>query len=282
MTQVHIVTDSNCNIPPSLCHELDIHVVPLPFVLDGVTYIEGVDVGPKAIFPLLRTAKSMPTTSAPTPGAFKETFDRLAANRGPVLAILVGRQFSSTYVTAQMAKELLPDVDLTLIDSKSNAMALGFQVLAVARAAKQGRGLVELISIAQQAMGATGILFSVKDLEYPYRGGRIGRVQRFLGGALNLYPILEIRGAPIESIQPARSAQKAMSRLLDLAEQRMVRGRPYRLAILHADNEKGAKMLQAAAQERFDPEEMILSELSPVLTIHVGPGALGVAYCSGI
>jgi DegV family protein with EDD domain len=282
MDKVHIVTDSNCNIPASLCQQLDIHVVPLPFVLDGATYIEYVDVGPKAFFPLLRNAKSIPTTSGPTPGAFKETFEKLAADGNPILAILVGRRFSSTLLSAETAKQELPDFDLTLIDSESNAMALGFQVLATARAAKQGKELEHLVSIARQAMDATGIFFSVRDLEYLYRGGRIGLAQRLLGSALELFPIFEIRRSPIQLVERQRTSRKVLSRLLDLVEQRLAGGRPYRLAILHADDEAGANGLKAAALDRFDPEEILVNELSPVLSIHTGQGALGIAYSSGL
>jgi DegV family protein with EDD domain len=282
MAKVHIVTDSNCNIPASLCQELDIHVVPLPFVLDGATYIEYVDVGPKAFFPLLRNAKSIPTTSGPTPGAFKETFEKLAADGNPILAILVGRRFSSTLLSAETAKKELPGIDLTLIDSESNAMALGFQVLATARAARQGKNLEQLVSIAHQAMDATGIFFSVRDLEYLYRGGRIGLAQRLLGSALDIFPIFEIRRSPIQLVDRQRTSRKVLSRLLDLVERRLAGGRPYRLAILHADNETGANTLKAAALERFAPEEILVNELSPVLSVHTGQGALGVAYSSGL
>jgi DegV family protein with EDD domain len=282
MAKVHIVTDSNCNIPASLCQELDIHVVPLPFVLDGATYIEYVDVGPKAFFPLLRNAKSIPTTSGPTPGAFKETFEKLAADGNPILAILVGRRFSSTLLSAETAKKELPGIDLTLIDSESNAMALGFQVLATARAARQGKNLQQLVSIAHQAMDATGIFFSVRDLEYLYRGGRIGLAQRLLGSALDIFPIFEIRRSPIQLVDRQRTSRKVLFRLLDLVERRLAGGRPYRLAILHADNETGANTLKAAALERFAPEEILVNELSPVLSVHTGQGALGVAYSSGL
>ncbi|HZD58718.1 MAG TPA: DegV family protein [Anaerolineales bacterium] len=282
MAKVHIVTDSNCNIPAALCQELDIHVVPLPFVLDGATYIEYVDVGPKAFFPLLRNAKSVPTTSGPTPGAFKETFEKLAADGNPILSILVGRHFSSTLLSAETAKKELPDVDLTLIDSESNAMALGFQVLATARAASRGERLGQLVEIVHQAMEATGIFFSVRDLEYLYRGGRIGFAQRLLGSALDIFPIFEIRRSPIHLVERQRTFRKVISRLLDLVEQRLADGRPYRLAVLHADDHAGANALMSAALERFDPEELLVNELSPVLSVHTGQGALGVAYSSGL
>lgn len=141
MKNLHIVTDSNCHIPPALCYELNIHVVPLPFVWDGISYLENVDMGPREFYSRLRHSKSIPTTSGPTPGAFANEFESLGSDGKPIIAILVGTVFSSTFTTANLAKDMLPNVDVTIIDSDSNTMGLGFQVLAAASAAKEGKGL---------------------------------------------------------------------------------------------------------------------------------------------
>jgi DegV family protein with EDD domain len=126
MKNLHILTDSNCHIPAALCQELDIHVVPLPFVWDNITYLDNVDMGPREFYSKLRTSQSLPTTSGPTPGAFKDALESLASDGKPVLAILVGEVFSSTFTTANLAKDMLPNVDVTIINSDSNTMALGF------------------------------------------------------------------------------------------------------------------------------------------------------------
>ena len=282
MRNVHIVTDSNCHIPSALCQELEIHVVPLPFTWDGVTYLDVVDMGHREFYSKLRSSKSLPVTSAPTPGSFKEVFENLSSDGRPILAILVGKQFSSTSVTAQLAREMLPDARILLVDSESNATGLGFQVLAAARAAREGKDLDELISIANQAKDVSGVLFSVTDLEYMRRGGRIGLAKSLLASTLRLDPILEIKSGPVTPVEQVRTSRRVIPRLLDLVEERLVGGRPYRLAVLHADVETRAWNLMSAARDRFDPDEMFVSELNPILGIHVGPGAIGLAYSSGL
>jgi len=283
MGNLHVVTDSNCHIPPALCRELDIHVIPLPFVWDSTTYLDNVDMGPREFYARLRASHTVPTTSGPTPGAFMDLFGSLASDGKPVLAILVGEVFSSsTFTTARLARDMLPDVDLTLIDSDSNTMGLGFQVLAAARAAKNGKGLDEVISIVNAMKNRCGVVFSVPDLDYLRLGGRISHVQHFLASTLKLVPILELRGGPIKPVERLRNEKNVIPHMLDLVAERLVNERPLRMAVVHADAEKKAWQLAKAARERFQPDELITSELNPVVGIHAGPDALGLAFASGV
>ena len=282
MKSVHIVTDTNCHIPSTLCQELELHVVPLPFTWDGVTYLDVIDMGHREFYSKLCLSESLPVTSAPTPRAFKQVFEDLSSDGRPILAILVGKRFSSTYITAELARKMLPDARILLFDSESNVMGLGFQVLAAARAAREGKSLEDVISIADQARDGSGVLFSVTDLHYLQRGGRIGLAQRLVASTLRLYPILEIKGGPITPIERVRTSARAIPRLLDLVQERLIRDRPHRLAVLHSDDETRAQDLMSAARERLDPDETFVCEINPIIGIHVGPGAIGLAYSSGI
>jgi DegV family protein with EDD domain len=282
MGRLHIVTDSNCHIPPDLCHELNITVIPLPFAWDGTTYLDSVDIGPREFYSRLRLSETLPTTSAPTPGSFKTEFERLAADGRPLLAILVGKDFSSTYLTAGLAREMVPEADIRILNSSSNTMGLGFQVLAAARAALAGKTADEVIEVVEQVQDKIGVVFAVRDVSYLRRGGRISRIQGFFGEALNLIPIMELRGGPIRPVERLRSEAKLTSRLLELVSVRVQDARPVRMAVVHADSESAAWNLMAATRERFHPDELIMSELSPVVGIHVGPDALGIAYSSGV
>lgn len=282
MRDVHIVTDSCCHIPSALCQELDIHVVPLPFVWDNVTYLDNVDMGPREFYSKLRTSQSFPTTSGPTPGSFKDEFESLASDGKPVLAILVGEVFSSTFTTAKLAKDMLPNVELTLVNSDSNTMGLGFQVLAAARAAREGKSLDEIITIVNKVKDTGGVVFSVSALDYLRRGGRISHVQHFFASTLKLVPIMELKGGPIKPVERVRNHNNVIPRTLDLVAERLSYERPIRMAVVHADAEAQAWELSKAAPGRFHPDEFIMSELSPVLGIHAGPDAVGLAYASGV
>lgn len=281
MKKLHIVTDSMCHIPHALCQELEIDVIPLPYVWDNKTYFDNIDMSPREFYKKLRKSKSIPTTSGPPPGLFVDKFRSLSKDKKPILAILVGSVFSSTYNAANLAKNDLPDIEITTIDSKSNSMGLGFQVLAAARAVKKGKGLNEVISITEKVRDKSGVVFSVPDLKYLSQGGRISHLQHLVGSTLNLVPIMEINQGPIKLVRRVRNKSIYKS-LLDIAAERLAGEDLIRLAVIHADAEEDAWKLATIVRERFNPSEFISSEITPVLGIHAGPDAVGIAYSSGI
>jgi DegV family protein with EDD domain len=282
MTKVHIVTDSNCHIPEALCQELDIHVVPLPYDWDGMTYLDGIDMSNREFYTRLRNSDSIPTTSGPTPGSFVELYEKLSADGDPILSVHVGNEFSSTLLSANSVKEMLPGATIVTLDSHSNALGLGFQILALARAAREGENFDSLLSLAEKAIEATGVVFAVEDIEYLHRGGRISFGKRIIGTALNLIPIMEVRKGPIQQLELTRSQKSVTPRLIEILEERLAGSKPKRVGVLHSDAEERAWELKKAVEERLNPDELIFMELNPILGIHVGPGALGLAYSAGV
>jgi len=278
MPKTAFIVDSTAYIPPSLVQQFDITVIPQVLIWDDQTLLDGVDIQPTAFYERLRDSKTMPTTSQATIGAFKEVFEPLVEEGRPILAILVSNKLSGTIQSADQAKALFPEATIVTVDSEATAMALGFQVLAAARAAREGKSFEEVTEIARQAKFRTGVVFVVDTLEFLHRGGRIGGASRLLGTALNLKPILELQDGVIEAVDRVRTRSKAQARLLDLLETR-IDGRPnLRLAVLHAAAEQQARDLLEIAANRFNPIETVFSEVSPVVGTHIGPGGLALCY----
>ena len=220
----------------------------------------------------------MPTTSQATIGAFKEVFEPLVEEGRPILAVLVSDKLSGTIQSAEQAKALFPDATIAIVDSEAAAMAMGFQVLAAARAAREGKSFEEVTEVARAAKRRTGVVLVVDTLEFLHRGGRIGGASRWLGTALNLKPILELQDGVLEAVDRVRTRSKAQARLLDILEGR-IDGRPnLRLAVLHAAAEQRARDLLEVAANRLNPIETVFSEVSPVVGTHVGPGTIGLCY----
>lgn len=281
MSQVHIVTDSASHIPEALREELNIHVVHLPFAWDGETYLDEIDMGKREFYARLRSSSSQPTTSGPTPGSYLEKYEQLAERGGEILMIHVGSEFSSAHQTAKLAKSMLPNAPIHLIDSHSNAMGLGFQVLAVARAARDGMEFEELLDLAEDVRAKSGVIFYVEDVGYMHRGGRVNLGQRVLASILNIIPILQINGGPIEITGRARSKKAAMNKMAEIVAGIVQAERPLRIAVHHADDEKTAFALRQLVEQELNPDELMLEEVSPILGIHTGPGAVGMAYSVG-
>lgn len=281
MANVQVVTDSMCGIPAALCQELGISVVPLPLFMDDHTYLDG-EINPKEFYSRLRSKKSLPTTSGPTPGSFKEVFESLGADGSPVLAILVGSQFSSTYSAATQAKTMSSNVGVTLFDSGSNTLGMGFMAIAAARAAREGMSLVDILDLLDRMKESTGVVFAVSDLDYLRRGGRISHIGQLIATTLRQVPILEIRNGPIQPVERVRGGASVLPKLVELVADRVGERRPLRVGVVHTDADAMAFELAKQAREQLRPHELITSELTPVLGIHTGPDAVGLVYSTGI
>ncbi len=278
MSKTAFVVDSTAYIPPDQVQQFDIKVIPQVLIWDDETMLDGVDIQPTAFYERLRDSKTMPTTSQATIGAFIEVFKPLVEAGRPILAILVSDKLSGTIQSAEQAKAEFPDAKIVIVDSEATAMALGFQVLAAARGARDGKSFEEVTEIARQAKRQTGVLLVVDTLEFLHRGGRIGGASRLLGTALSMKPVLELQDGVLDVVEKVRTRSKAQARLLDILEER-IDGRPnLRLAVLHAAAEQQARDLLEIASNRLNPMETVLSEVSPVVGTHVGPGTLGLCY----
>jgi DegV family protein with EDD domain len=280
MPKLHIVTDSTAHIPDTLCQEYDIKVVPLPYVWEGNTYFD-FDIGPREFYAKLRNSNTIPSTSGPPPKLFKEQFEALTNDGNPILVITVAKFFSSTFKAANLAKEMVSDLDVTVFSSDSNSMGFGFQVLAAARAAREDKSLDEVLNILEHVKRTSGVIFAAPHIKYLLRGGRINHIQYYFASVLNLIPIMEIRNGPIKPIERVRQNKNIIPHLLDLVSERLEDEKPLRMAVVHVDAEAQAWDLAKGVRERFSPDELITTELTPVLGIHAGPDAVGLAYSTG-
>lgn len=278
MTRIAIVTDSTAYLPEELRSKYEIKVAPQVLIWGEEELLDGIDIQPTQFYERLKTAEIMPKTSQATVAAFQKIFEPLVAQGQPILAVLISTKLSGTVQSAELAKEMFPHARIEIVDTESCAMALGFQALAVARAAEQGKSFDEVAALAQQAKGKTGVLFVVDTLEFLHRGGRIGGAARFLSTALSIKPLLELQNGAIEPLERVRTKSKAIARLLDVLEERIAGRGNLRLAVLHAAVEQEARDLLQAATERFKPIETVFSEVSPVVGAHIGPGTLGMCY----
>ncbi len=282
---VALVTDSTAYIPQDLVERYRIHVVPVQIIWEGVTYKDGVDIQPDELYRRLPEAKELPTTSQPSAKDFLDVFQKLHNEGYDILTITLSKNLSGTYGSAEQARKMLPEARIELVDSRSVAMALGFQVLAVARALEENpdMSLDEAKALAERASHHTGVLFLVDTLEYLHRGGRIGGAAKFLGTMLNLKPLLTLdEDGRILPAGKVRTRRKAMRTLLDLLAERVGDRRPLRLAAMHAAAEAEARQLMEMAKERFQPDEVLYTTVSPAVGVHLGPGTVGLCYMAGM
>jgi DegV family protein with EDD domain len=213
-----------------------------------------------------------------------KAFTNLLEQGYDVMGVFISEKLSGTLDSARQAREELASAKdkIVLFDSENTGMALGFQALALARAATEGASLVDCQKLAETVRPDTGVFFAVETLEFLHRGGRIGGAQRYLGSALNLKPILTIKDGKVDSADRVRTSKKAYEKIIELVAEKCAGKSNIRLATLHANAEENAKEVLKAAAEKLSAVESILSTVSPAIGTHTGPGTVGLAYCTGV
>lgn len=285
MSKIAIVTDSTATIPAELLKHYPVFVAPLQVIWDEKCYLDGIDIKPTEFYDRLSHSSTMPSTSQVTPANFMTVYEDLVRQDYQIISIHISQKLSGTLDSATQAKHQFPGARIELFDSATTAMAMGFQVLAVARAASLGASMDECIAVAKKAREHTGVLFMASTLEFLHRGGRIGGAARFLGTALDLKPILEVRDGRIEAVERVRSINKAIDRLVELAVRRIDSRSPIRLAAIHANDPENAANLLEKVKSKFgisEISETMIAEVSPVLGTHTGPGTVGIGFMAGM
>jgi DegV family protein with EDD domain len=284
MSKIAIVTDSTAWIPGDLVNQYNITVAPQVLIWGEETLNDGVDIQPHEFYARIKTAKVMPTTSQVPIVTMQSIFSGLLDKGFDVLGIFISSKLSGTMQSAIQGREALSQGKdkVHVLDSNSTAMAMGFQVLATARAVEDGASITDAKAVAEKARDHTGVYFAVETLEFLHRGGRIGGAARLIGTALNMKPVLALVDGKVEAIERIRTKGKALDRVLELIAEKIKGQSPIRLASLHANAPEEALALLDRATKALNATESIFTEVSPVVGNHAGPGVVGLAYMFGM
>lgn len=281
---MQIVTDSgtDLSLSPEQLTELDIHVVPLVVTLEGKSYREGVDIQPGEFYRLLAATDSLPITSQPSAGGFAEIYRRLAATDPDILSIHMTSGLSGTFNAAQAGAELVPEANVTHVDTKTLSAAAGWQVEAAARALKAGWTKERVLALMERISAASESMYTLKELKYLIHGGRISHMKGLIASMLNIKPLIgveKVNGTYVQLGQ-VRTFKRAVKGLVDLMARQHAPGSALRVQVLHSYNPEGAAMLRELIDQRFDCTWLPVGPMSLVLGAHTGPSMVGVAYAS--
>ncbi|MFH1140506.1 MAG: DegV family protein [Chloroflexota bacterium] len=279
--QVAIVTDSSVSLPRAMVEEWGIQVAPLEVHFGDRPYRDGDDLVPDAFYQMLQTADPLPTTSAPKPASFLDAFRRASPTARHVVCLTLAARFSATYdsarAAAELARQALPELTIHVVDTHTAVSAEALVVLAAAKAARQGRGLEEVLEVCYSVMERVTLIAFLDTLRFVWRSGRIPWVAAWMGDALSVKPMLELKEDEARLVARPRTRSRATERLLREVERR-TRGRPLVVNVVHAADPEGAHYLCQRVQARFDCREAFVSEFSPAIGVHTGPGLLGLAF----
>ena len=279
---MQIVTDTGMDLylPPELQPDVPIYIVPHTITLDGKSYRSGEDVQSDELQKMLMATPSFPVTSQPSAGDFAEVYRKLAAADPDILSIQMSSGLSGTYNAARLGAQMVPEANITVLDTKTLCAALGWQVAAAGRAIKAGWPLDKIVSLIERIGAATESMYTLDELKYLIHGGRISHMKGLVASLLRIRPLIGVEkvGGTYSQLGMARTFEKALQGLVDNMLKHHKAGSALRVQVLHSYNHSGVAALRDLIAPVFKCTWMPTHYMSPALAAHTGPSMVGVAF----
>jgi DegV family protein with EDD domain len=273
-----VVTDSAANLPPEMAAEHGISVVPMYLKFGESVYQDGVDLPRNEFYAKLEREEVPVSTAAPSVGDYREVFERALEHAEGVVCVTVASFVSVSFDSARVAANELGG-RVKVVDSKSASMGEGWAALEAARLAATDAGLDEVAARTEDVAARTQLAATINTFEFLRRSGRVHALLAYAGTALNIKPVFALRGGKIEQLGRPRSRARAIERILDETRPLAARG-PLRCAVAHAAVPEEAEALLARITGELDCDETLLTEFTPLMGAHTGPGVLAIAAWS--
>jgi DegV family protein with EDD domain len=278
---MQFVTDSGTDLSLSKeqMGDLNIHVIPLTVTLDGKSYRERVDIEPEEFYRLLSASDSLPVTSQPSPGDLVDIYQQLTDDP-EIFSIHISSGLSGTVNAAQLAADMLPEANITVVDTKTLSVAAGWQVEAAARAAKAGWPKDKILELIRKISDASDSLYTLKELKYLIHGGRISHMKGLLASLLNIKPFIgvEKEGGTYVQLGQVRTFKRAMAGIVEHMVKQHGRGSSLRVQVRHSNNPEAAETLHELIDQSFDCAWLPTDTISLVLGAHTGPSLVAAAF----
>jgi len=277
---MQVVSDRAMDLSDEQMQGLDVHLVPLTFTLDGKTYRSGEDVQPDEFYQLIASTESFPTTSQPSAGEFAEVYRQLAATDPDILSVHISSGLSGTLNAAKAGAAMVPEANVTFVDTKTLSGAEGWQVEAAVHAVKAGWAKEKILTMLEKIGAATDTMYTLATLKYLIHGGRISHLKGLIGSVLNLKPLIgvEKQEGKYINLAQARTLEKATLKIVDQIALTYKHGTELRAHVMHGHNASGAQLLRERLDQVFKCTWLPTSSIAPVLGAHTGPGLVGIAY----
>jgi len=278
---VKILADSACDLPLEFYQENNVALIPLKVLIDENEYEDLRTIQPIEVYDSIR-AGNHPKTSQPSQLEFQKAFVELAKNNQQGIYIAFSSQLSGTYQTAVMVydqvKEEYPNIDLTIIDTKCASLGVGLCVREAARLANNNASKDEIVRDVQFRSSHMEHLFTVEDLDYLAKGGRLSKASAFLGGLLNIKPLLNVEDGKLVPIEKIRGKKKLLNRIIEVMKQRGTDFESQVIGISHADDLTTANEMKEKFLQEFNPQEVIITSVGASIGSHTGPGTIAIFF----
>ena len=276
---IKIVTDSTSYIPKKYLEKYDISVVSLNILLKNTNRRE-TSISNQTFYKEMEEAKEFAVSSQPTPEEFYDVFDKIAKNGDDIVGIFISSEMSGTYSTANLVKNMILekyDINIEIIDSRTNCMQMGFIVLEAAKHAKFGKSMNDILDIANNTIKNSRFVFSPSVLDYLKKGGRIGSASALIGNLFQIKPILTVNNGKTDVLAKVRTKKKAVSTMIDILMNDLKEKELGGVIVHHINCEEDGLTLAKTLEEKLNMK-VDIQDIGPVIGSHVGPGSIGIAY----
>ncbi|MDA1739754.1 DegV family protein [Bacillus cereus] len=283
---VKIITDSAADLPVELLQAYDIDLIPLRVYDESETeYLDGVTLESVTLLQKMREG-AVYRTSLPSLETFQEKFVSYAKEGNPCIYLAFSSELSGTYQSSVLIKEEVKEtyanLDLEIIDTKCASFGQGLVVLEAAKMAKDGASKEDILKRVDFLMNHMEHIFTVADLQYLVRGGRLSKVAGFIGGLLNIKPILNVEEGKLVPLEKVRGKKKVLGRIVDIMEERGKELKGQTIGITHGDDLETAEALKALITERFGCEVFIVNTIGAAIGAHTGPGVITLFFLNEV
>jgi len=281
---IKIITDSAADLPQDIINDYDITVLPLLVTYNDVVYEDGVSMKPEELLNEMREGKTYKTAQVPI-GSFVEEFNQCIKEKTDAIYIGFSSELSGTYQGAVMAKKQVfldesekSAINLDIIDTKCASLGFGMVVYQAAQMAQEGKSREEILDAVNFYSNHMEHIFTVDDLEYLYRGGRVSKTSAFVGGLLNIKPILDVEDGKLIPLEKKKGRKRVLKRIVEIMEERGTSLAEQIVAISHGDDLETAQKLQDMIKEKFGTEKFVINTIGASVGAHAGPGTIALYF----
>lgn len=273
---VAVVADSAASIPEDFRGHPQLVIVPMRLTLDGHSYFDGQDITPADFYRMQKASSEVATTAAPSPAAFLDAFEEVSRIAESVICLTVSSRYSSSSEAANVAARDMAGTPIRVVDSQSAGGGEGLILLEALRSAEAGQSLDLVEQRTNFVIQRTRLAAMLDTLHYLWKGGRVPRLAMAGTSLLNIKPIFELRLGEAGSLARPRTRRRALNRLVEYVVKN-ANGNPIHACVMHSDCPADAEEIRATLENRFDCRNLYVTELTPVLGAHIGPGMVGIA-----
>lgn len=271
-----IVTDSTCDLSPAALEEIGVSSVPLRVHFGEDTYLDGVELAPEEFYAKLSKSEVLPRTSQPSPAEFVRLYRELTKDGSSVVSIHLSSKLSGTYQSAVMARQMVPDADIEVIDSRLASLGIALVVRQAALMAKSGVPKELITERTKLNARLCRTYFVVTTLEYLFKNGRIGKAAHLVGSLLSLKPILALDAdGVVVARDKVRGHARALERVVEIAASDVMPGSKVQAAVCHGKAPEAAAMVREKLAQLYNVEFWLEGMIGSVIGSHVGPGTVG-------